>query len=77
MMASSVGAKSWTVISPVGSATGISYSLTQPTSGLGPGAMENVYFDRSELYSSYVTWSARILGAVCLKSASIERKING
>lgn len=62
-MASTVGAKSWMVISPAGSETGILYSLTQPTSGCGPGAIVNVYLDLSALYSSYVTWSARILGA--------------
>jgi hypothetical protein len=60
------------VISPAGSETGTLNSLTQPTSGLGPGAMANVYLDRSALYSSYVTWSARIRGAACLKSESVE-----
>jgi hypothetical protein len=51
-MASSVGAKSWMVISPAGSETGILKSLTQPTSGYGPWAMGKVYFDLLALYSS-------------------------
>lgn len=33
------------------------------TSGAGPDAMANVYFARLALYSSYVTWSARMWGA--------------
>ena len=51
-IASSVGAKSWIVISPAGSETGIVKNLMQPTSGQGPGAIGKVYLDLSALYSS-------------------------
>jgi hypothetical protein len=50
-------------IEPVGSEKGTLKMRTLPTSGLGPGAMGKVYLDRSVAYSSYVTWSARSLGA--------------
>ena len=62
-MASSVGQKTCTWISPAGSETETLKILISPTWGWGPLAMGKVYLERLELYSWYVTWSARSLGA--------------
>lgn len=76
MAASSVGVKTCTWISPSGSVTRILKILILPTSGYGPGHIAKVYFERSELYSSYVTWSARSFGAGS-SSASTGRYSEG